>query len=275
MPAPDILSHLPDGGIFRGNTPATTVVTDDGKVLPSYLLWNSAESGFSIVFADPGSQARSANVYTQPGAGARLWRPNTGLTPSAILCTFPGRDNLGSARALASLGRVDADVHSANEAGILRAPFSIGGDSTGRPRPGAFYMLSHLDAKEAGSYWIAPFIQSGQCEILIDGTKINPKEKSKAWGGTGASVDLTKGLHRVEVFQTAPGTGPYSSSQRDGGLMYLTWRAPSEKLKQVESRVVSSSEIVRSGTCTLTAVEARDGAPVAAGDRPARPYLLV
>jgi hypothetical protein len=257
--------HLPDGGIFRASTPATTVVSDDGKVLPSYLLWNNPESGYSIVFADPGSQAKSVSVYTQPGAGARIWRPNTGLTPSAILCTFPGRENLGAARQLASLGHVEAAVHSANEAGILRAPFSIGGDNTGRPRPAAFYMLSHLDAKEAGSYWVAPFIQSGQCEVLIDGTKINPKEKSKAWGGTGVAVDLTKGLHRVEVFQTAPGTGPYSSSAKDGGLMYLTWRAPSEKLKQVESRVVNGSEVVRSGECSLTAVEARDGSPVAAG----------
>jgi hypothetical protein len=257
--------HLPDGGIFKGSTPATTVVADDGKVIPSYLLWHNPESGFSIVFADPGSTVRSVNVYTQPGAGARVWRPNSGITPSAILCTFPGRDNLGAARQLASLGRVEAAVHSANEAGILRAPFSIGGDNTGRPRPAAFYMLSYLDAKEAGSYWVAPFIQSGACEVLIDGNKINPKEKSKAWGGTGASVDLTKGLHRVEVFQTAPGTGPYSSSPRDGGLMYLTWRAPSEKLKQVESRVVSGSEIARSGECSLTAVEARDGSPVAAG----------
>ena len=88
---------------------------------------------------------------------------------------------------------------------------------------------------------------------------------NKAWGGTGVSVDLAKGLHRVEVFQTAPGTGPYSSSAKDGGLMYLTWRAPSEKLKQVESRVVNGSEVVRSGECSLTAVEARDGSPVAAG----------
>jgi len=257
--------HLPDGGIFRGTTPATTVVADDGKVIPSYLLWNNAESGFSIVFADPGSQAKSVSVYTMPGAGARIWRPNTGITPSAILCVAPGRDNLGAVQALASLGRVEPNVHSANEAGILRAPFSIGGDQTGRPRPAAFYLLSYLEAKDAGSYWIAPFIHTGQCEILIDGNKLNPKERSKAWGGNGASVDLAKGLHRVEVFQTAPGTGPYSSNAKDGGLMYLTWRGPKEKLNKVESRVLSSSEIVRSGACALTAVEARDGLPAAAG----------
>ena len=257
--------HLPDGGIFRGSTPATVVVTEDGKIIPSYLLWNNPESGFSIVFADPATDTRSVYVYTQPGAGARIWRPSTGLTPSAILCVAPGRDNLGAAHALASLGRVEPGVHSANEAGILKAPFSIGGDSTGRPRPGAFYLLSYLDATEAGPHWIAPFIQSGQCEILIDGNKLNPKERSKNWGGNGASVDLTRGLHRVEVFQTAPGTGPYSSQLKDGGLMYLTWHTPKDKLKGVESRVINGSEIVRSGACALTSVEARDGAPAAAG----------
>ena len=264
--------HLPDGGIFRGTTPTTVVVTEDGKVLASYLLWNNPESGFSIVFADPGTTAKSVYVYTQPGAGARLWKPITGLTPSAILSVAPGRDTLGAAHALASLGRVEANVHSANEAGILKAPFSIGGDSTGRPRPGAFYLLSYLDVAEPGSYWIAPFIQSGQCEILIDGNKLNPKERSKTWGGNGASIDLTKGLHRVEVFQTAPGTGPYSSNLKDGGLMYLTWHTPKEKLKGVESRVINSSEIVRSGACELTAVEAKDGSPVAAAF--AKPSLV-
>jgi hypothetical protein len=60
--------HLPDGGILHGTTPATVVTTEDGKVLPSYLLWNNPESGFSIVFADPGSQTRSVYVYPNPGA---------------------------------------------------------------------------------------------------------------------------------------------------------------------------------------------------------------
>jgi hypothetical protein len=256
--------HLPDGGIFRGTTPATTVVTDDGKVLPSFVLWHNAESGFSIVFADPGSQ-RSVNVYTQPSAGGRYWRPNSGITPGAILCTHPGRDNIGAARALGSLGRVEAGVHFQSNHGIPRAPFSIGGDNTGRPRPAAFYLLSHVDATVAGSYWIAPFIHSGKCEILIDGNKINPKEHSKEWGGDGVSVELTRGIHRVEVFQTAPGTGPYSSNPRDGGLMFLTWRPPGEQIKNAESRVIRDSEIVRSGACSVAAVESREGFPVAAG----------
>ncbi|MEA3212676.1 MAG: hypothetical protein QOE70_5733 [Chthoniobacter sp.] len=270
-PAAGYYVDLPDGGILHGTTPATVVMTEEGKLLPSCLLWNNPESGFSIVFADPGRQARPVYVYTQPGRPAKLWRPDTGLTPSAILCAFPGRESLSAAQALGKLGRVEPVVHSANEAGIAKAPFSIGGDDTGRPRPGSFYLLSHVEAAVAGKYWIAPFIRSGQGEVLIDGTRLFPKEQSKLWGGTGAFFELTQGLHRVEVFQTAPGTGPYSSNQADGGLMYLTWRPPKEQLKGVESRVLKTSEIVRSGVGRLTAVEARDGAPVAAAT--ARPSL--
>lgn len=255
---------LPDGGIIRAATPATTVVSDDGKVLPSYLLWHNSETGFSIVFGDPGTSAKSVHVYVQPGAGARTWKPNTGLTPSAILSIFPGRDTLPAAQSLANLGRVEPAVHYGENFGYAKAAFSIGGDLTGRPKPAAFYLLSHVDAPVAGSYWIAPFIHTGQCEVLVDGTKINPKEKNKLWGGTGASVELTKGLHRIEVLQTAPGTGPYSTNPRDGGLMYLTWHPPKEVIKGAETRVLKPSEIARSGSCVLSAVEARDGSPVAA-----------
>ena len=255
---------LPDGGIVRGTTPATTVVADDGKAIPSYLLWNNSESGFAIVFADPGTNAKSVHVYVQPSAGARVWKPNTGLTPSAILCAFPGRDTIAASQGLANLGWVEASVHYSDNYGVAKAPFSIGGDLTGRPRPASFYLLSHVDAPVAGSYWFAPFIHSGQCQVLIDGNLINPKEKSKLWGGTGASVDLTKGLHRIEVLQTAPGTGPYSANPKDGGLMYLTWHPPKEQIKEAESRIIKSNEIARSGSCILNAIEARDGTPVAA-----------
>ncbi len=255
---------LPDGGIIRSASPATTVVTDDGKVLPSYLLWHNSESGFSIVFAGPETNAKSVYIYAQAGAGARVWRPNTGLTPSAIVSVFPGRDTIAAAQGLANLGRTEAAVHVGENFGYAKAAFSIGGDLTGRPRPAAFYLLSHVDAPVAGSYWFAPFVHSGQCEVLVDGNKINPKEKSKLWGGTGAAVELSKGIHRIEVMQTAPGTGPYSTNPKDGGLMYLTWHPPKEQIKGAESRVLKASEIVRSGSCILTGVEARDGSPVAA-----------
>lgn len=258
------LAHLPDGGIFRGAVVSPVVTTDDGKPLQSALLWWNAESGFSLVFADPGAAARSVFVYARTDRPPQIWKPDSGLTPSAILTTHPGPDSLAAAQALGRLGRVDPVVHSVNKAGIPRAPLSIGGDETGRPRPGVFYLLSHVEVTEPGKYWIAPFTLDGATEVAIDGSKITPKEHSKAWGGTGANVDLKAGLHRVEVFQTAPGTGPYDSTRKGGGLMFLTWRAPAERFKEVEARVIRESEIVRSGACNLDAVESHDGAPVAA-----------
>jgi hypothetical protein len=255
-------ARLPDGGILRGVTPATVVMTADGKVLPSFLLWQNPESGFSLVFGDVGD-AKSVNVYVTTARPAQFWRPNTGLTPSAILCADPGRDTMNAAKALANFGRVDAAVHSINKAGVPRAPLSIGGDETGRPKPAVFYLLAHVNAADAGKYWIAPFIRHGAAEVLIDGTKLAMKEQSKLWGGDGSFVDLKSGLHRVEIFQTAPGTGAYNSSPKSGGLSFLTWRGPKETLKDVESRVISNSEIVRSGACRLSGIETKDGSPVA------------
>ena len=254
--------HLPDGGILRSTAPSPTVVTEEGKMIPSFLLWQNSESGFSLVFADPGA-SKSVYIYPRAGQPPQFWKPETGITPSAILCASPGHESLAVALNLGKLGRVEPAVHSENKAGIPRAPLSIGGDDTGRPKPAAFYLLSYLDVPEAGKYWFSPTVRSGVDEILIDGSKLVPKERSKKWGGTGASFDLTQGLHRLEIFQTAPGIGPYDTSMNTGGLMYFTWRAPSDKMKEVETRILKDSEIVRSGSCALESVESKDGSPVA------------
>src|SRR4051794_18875322 len=80
-PSAGYFVHLPDGGLLRGSTPSVIVMTDDGKVLPSYLLWQNAETGFSIVFADPGDQKKPVYVYHQLGRQMKTWAPNSGLTP--------------------------------------------------------------------------------------------------------------------------------------------------------------------------------------------------
>ncbi len=255
--------HLPDGGILRGAPPSPMVTTEDGKVLSSAVLWFNPESGFSLVFADPGSSASSVYVYVRTDRAPQLWKPASGLTPSALLCAHPGRDSIAAAQSLGNFGRVDASVHAIAKAGIHRAPLSIGGDESGRPRPGSFYLLSYLEATDPGKYWVAPFIRDGTGEVFIDGKKVVPKERSKRWGGDGDNVELTAGLHRVEIYQTAPGSGAYDDSKKEGGLMFLTWRGPKENLKGVESRVIEDREIVRSGACLLRSVESRDGAPVA------------
>jgi hypothetical protein len=40
----------------------------------------------------------------------------------------------------------------------------------------------------------------------------------------GAFIEMQEGLHRVEIFQTAPGTGPYDSSPKSGGFSYVYGR---------------------------------------------------
>jgi len=257
--------HLPDGGILHGTTPATAVMTEDGKTIPSYLLWHNSETGFSIVFADPGANQKSVYVYIQSAKLPQVWRPESGLTPSPILASYPGRENIGAAQALGKFGHVEAPVHSSLNPGFAKAPFSIGGDDEGHPKPGVFYQLSYVSTAYTGKYWFAPFVRTGQCDIYVDGNKLATKEASKNWGGTGGFVDIpTIGLHRVEVFQTAPGTGPYNSNPKDGGLMFLTWRTPKAPVaKGIESRVLEPDEIAHSGECNLTSVEARDGSPVA------------
>jgi hypothetical protein len=231
-------------------------------VLASYILWQNVENGFALVFAKPEGEAKYAYAYVQPGGVARVWNPNTGLTPGSILCTFPGRDNLAAAQSMAGLGRMEGAVHWVENEGHQAAALSISGDLTGRPRPAAFYQLSHVDAPVTGDYWLAPFYHTGQGEVRVDGVKIEAREKSKLWGGTGAALRLTKGLHRVEVLQTAPGAGPFPSN--GSGLMYLTWRTPKEDLKNSESRAIKASEMARSGSCRLTGVESREGVPIAA-----------
>lgn len=255
-------ASLPDGGLLRGTKASTTVVTEDGKVLPSYLLWQNAENGFSLVFAKPEGEAKAAYVYIQTTAAAKAWNPGTGLTPSAILCTSTGHDNLATAQALAGLGRVEGGVHWEQNPGHPSAGLSIGGDRTGRSRPAVFYQLAYLDAPVAGDYWFAPFFHTGQGEVRVDGQKLDIQEKSKRWGGTGAALRLAKGLHRVDVFQTAPGSGVYSGFRE--GLMYLTWRTPNETIKNWDARAIKGAEVARSGSCSLAVVESREGLPIAA-----------
>jgi hypothetical protein len=261
-PSAGYFARLPDGGILRGVTPGTVVITDDGKTIPSYLLWHNPESGFSLVFGDPGG-AKQVSVYISPVRQAQFWRPSSGLTPSAILCVAPGQESMLAAQTLGKLGAVGPAVHAINKAGIPRAPLSIGGDESGRPKPAVFYHLAYVNAPVAGKYWFAPFSVAGATDVLVNGTKLVLKEQSTQWGGFGASVDLERGLQRVEVFQTAPGTGPYATGGDKAGLSYLTWRLPNEQLKQVEARVLKESEIARSGEGKVLGIEAKTGLPVA------------
>ncbi len=269
---------LPDGGILGGRPPVPQVMTPDGKTLQSRLLWNNTVRGFEVVFEDPGSSVSMVEVYMLDSGKQEYWTPDSGLKPSAILCARPGVDSIEEARSLAKLGKVPdnvtADPHYPMEGAV---PFSIGGDLRGRPMPGVFYFLTHVVAPSSGKYWIAPFQQNGQTITVINGQELKPEKTSKVWGGNGAHIELEKGLNRVEVFQTAPGTGPYST-KRSGksGLMFLTWKPPGATIKRAspgtqgtvkaESRNIGDDEIARSGLASLASIERMDGAPVASAE---------
>ena len=91
-----------------------------------------------------------------------------------------------------------------------------------------------------------------------------PKEHSKKWGGDGAFVDLTKGCTAWKFSRPRRAPALMIAVTKDGGLMYLTWRPPKEKLKGVESRVLKdSTRSSAPGACTSPVGRSRDGAPVA------------
>lgn len=277
---------IPDGGALPGPHPVTTVIPRGGKgrrgrqaggvedAVASYTLWHGEQAGLYIVFGDPGG-GDQVDVYVTGSQKPNPWDPGTALTPSAILCTDPSEGTVRGAKELARFGKIGGTVHARDHYGVKRAPFSIGGDLSGRPRPGSFYFLSYLNVTDPGKTWIAPFIIDGECEIRVNGEKLNAKERIDKWGGTGDYFDLGKGLQRVEVFQSAPGAGSYSDHAKKGGLMYLTWRRPNatmaelggERSKKVpmtgtsrmETRIIKANEIAHSGSCRVVGAVARGG----------------
>lgn len=272
-------ARIPDGGVLPTPHFLTQVTTPDGRALKSALLWKNRESGAALVFEDPGKRAReSVQVYVLPTARAQFWTSASGLTPSPILCADPGSGDMRTARKLAQFGTVDPTVHYDIHRGHKRAALSIGGNLSGRPRPGSFYLLAHLVSSDPGKTWVAPFTMNGTTEVVLDGEALEPTKRIDKWGGTGQWYDLDEDLHLLEVFQTAEGTTGFDTG-KTGGLMYLTWRTPKatmeelggERSKKVpmsgtsrmETRVLNKNEIVRSGVAEVQEVTSRDGHPVA------------
>ncbi len=266
-------THLPDGGLLPVPFPLTHVVTEKGKVIESYVLWQNRASGLGLVFKDPGP-TKTVHVYVSSSRALRLWNLQTGLTPSAILCADPEADSMAAAKKLAQLGAAGPTVHYRNDEGHPRAPLSIGGDASGRSRPCAFYLLAHLITSDPGKTWVAPFVFDGECEVRIDGKPVVPQKRIDKWGGTGQWVTLSKGLHRLEVLQACGGEGGFSGG---GGLMYMTWRTPKTTMRELggvrskkvpmpgtsrmETRMVRGNEIARSGSCSLREIKSRDDVP--------------
>ncbi|NBS53899.1 MAG: hypothetical protein EBS96_15050, partial [Spartobacteria bacterium] len=156
--------NLPDaGGTIASTMNATTapvVMTPDGTEIPSRVMWAGAQNGISLVFTSPASNINSVFVYMKKGLQPKLWSPDSGITPSAIVCMNPGFDSLQKAEQLAKFGPVEPLAHSFMQAGTnSRAPLkkkqrtaalSLGGDPSGRPFPSVVYQLSYIFASSAG-----------------------------------------------------------------------------------------------------------------------------
>lgn len=263
---------LPDGGILPRPQPQPQAVAADGTELKTAVLWQNPETGVGVVFAAP-PQGGEVKLYVSPARRLATWTPESGLTPSAMLCTHSGTGDKAAAYALAKLGGVPATVHYQNRPGGGRAPVSLPGDLSGRGGPCALYMLAHVATTDPGKTWIAPITFHGGAEVRIDGTALSLSSRSNKPGGTGQELDLSAGLHRLEIF------GWSDSGTLGAGIMTLTWRTPRTTPGQMggirpsdlphagtpmwESRPFAAGEIVRSGEAVVTAAESRDRAPVA------------
>ncbi len=262
---------LPDGGILPGPLPATQVVDQSGNVLKSCVLWQNPETGLGVVF-EPPKYGSSVLIYVMKGVKLNLWTPESGLTPSAIICTHPGHPSKIDAAGLARLGPVDTTVHYRNEAGSQGATVALPGDRSGRPGLAAMYMLAYVATTDPGETWIAPVTFGGNMQVSVDGRPLHMKKISDKQGGYGEHVSLSEGLHRVELlgFYTAKNAKPE---------MVLTWRTPKTSAKDLggvrpadlrfagtpmwDARQLHEAEVVRSGACTLQKIQAHDGSPVA------------
>lgn len=270
-PSAGYFMHLPDGGILPALHPVTQVVDAQGNVLKSCVLWQNPESGAAIVFEAPKS-GRVVFVYVTRGPRLNIWTPESGLTPSAIIATHPGHSAKSDAIDLTRFGTVDATVHYRNQPGSREATLALPGDRSGRPGYAAMYMLAYLATTEPGETWIAPVTFGGGMQVSIDGQLIQPHKVNDKQGGTGASVVLSNGLHRLDAlgFYTAKNVAPE---------MLLTWRTPKTTARELggvrpsdlryagtpmwEARQLHPQEIVRSGDCAIQRIQSRDGGPVA------------
>jgi len=257
--------NLPDaGGTIATTMNATTapvVMTPAGVEIPSRVMWAGAQNGISLVFTSPAPNINSVFVYMKKGLQPKLWSPDSGITPSAIVCMNPAFDSLQKAEQLAKFGPVEPQAHSFMQAGSnKRAPLSLGGDQSGRPFPTVVYQLSYVFASSSGPHWFAPMVLHDKTanSVRVNGNAITINKLNDKWGGTGAMVQLQQGLNRLEIFQT--GTGPNPNV----GLCYMTWRTPNDTPDSAnETRVIAHKEIARSGNCNLVGIQSREGSPIA------------
>lgn len=265
---------LPDGGSLPGPFPEPLAFDEAGNPLKSAVLWHAKEIGCAVVFAAP-KEGKSAVLYVRGAKKLATWTPASGLTPSAIRCEVNGTSAKAAAQKLSRLGTVDAKTHFHNQAWSAgtwqgeSVPLAICG---WKPGGNAIYLLAHVEVTAPGPTWVAPMTRSGEMEIVIDGKPVPLSKKNEKQGGLGGEVNLTAGLHRVELFGFSPGG-------QDVGPMMFTWRTSKTTMEELggpraadlrypgtsmyETAKVKDEHVVKTGDCTLLEVRSQAGVAAA------------
>lgn len=272
-PSAGFFVKLPDGGSLPGPFPEPVVLDTAGNILSSAVLWHCKETGCSLVFQCP-KAGEAVTIYVRGGKKLKTWKPDSGLTPSVILCEVNGTSAKAAALKLGSLGSVDAKTLFVNKSwscGIWQGhpiPLAM---REWKPGGNAMYLLAHIDVTDPGPTWVAPQLRSGQMEIAVDGKMVPLSKKNEKLGGIGGEVNLTAGLHKLEIYGHSP-------EGKETGPMMFTWRTPKTTIEELggprakdlrypgtpmcESCIIDYERVVKSGDCSILDIQAQAG-PVA------------
>ena len=105
---------LPDGGILPSPAFEPMVFDEAGAPLASGVLWHCPGTGCGLVFQAPKS-GRSVTVYVTNAKKLKTWTPESGITPSVILCEAHGTTAQKAALQLHEFGQVGPTVQYSNQ----------------------------------------------------------------------------------------------------------------------------------------------------------------
>ena len=268
---------IQDGGMLPGPFPEPVVVDEKGKALQSGVLWHCKDTGCGLVFESPKDEEKVV-IYFRGGKKLNLWTPQSGLTPSAIFCEINETRDREDAMKLGALGAVGPNVRCSNQAwktAALRGKSIPMAMWEGRAGGSAMYMMAHIQVTDPGLTWIAPQVRSGNMEIAIDGKMVKQTKKNEKVGGVGGMIDLSAGLHKVELY------GYSVDRNKPSGPMMFSWRTPKTTIDELggprakdirypgtsmnDSCLIEEMNVVKSGRCRVLDIHSRIG-PVAAFD---------
>ncbi len=274
QPSAGYFVTIPDGGSLPGPAPELTVFDEAGNPLTSGVLWHCPDTSCALVFQAP-KAGQSVVIYASGAKQLKRWTPESGLTPGAILCEINGTSARKAALQLGEFGLVGAKVQYGNQgwsAGTWKNEKLFLAMQDWRPGGTAMYLLSYVNVTDPGSTWVAPVSRAGQMDIAIDGKLLSLSKKNEKRGGVGETLNLTPGLHRVELYG-------YNNDGGALGPMMFSWRTPKSTVAELggarasdvrypgtpmfESRLPRDQEVVKSGECEIRTIESRDGGPVA------------